>query len=56
MLIGHGRHDRFVPVTHGEWLARSVARADVRISADDGHLTLVTERVPDVHEWLMARF
>jgi pimeloyl-ACP methyl ester carboxylesterase len=56
MLIGHGRHDRFVPVTHGEWLARRVARADVRISADDGHLTLVTERVPDVHEWLMARF
>jgi pimeloyl-ACP methyl ester carboxylesterase len=56
VLIWHGRHDRFVPVTHGEWLARHVGGADVRISADDGHLTLVAERIPAVHEWLMARF
>jgi pimeloyl-ACP methyl ester carboxylesterase len=56
VLVWHGRHDRFVPVTHGEWLARRIPGADVRISADDGHLTLSANRVPEVQAWLQARF
>jgi pimeloyl-ACP methyl ester carboxylesterase len=55
-LVFHGRHDRFVPVTHGEWLARAIPDAEVRISVDDGHLTILTQRIPAVHEWLLARF
>jgi pimeloyl-ACP methyl ester carboxylesterase len=55
-LVWHGRHDQFVPLAHGEWLARAVPGAEVRIAADDGHLTLSTQRIPAVHEWLLARF
>jgi pimeloyl-ACP methyl ester carboxylesterase len=55
-LIWHGRQDFFVPVAHGEWLARAIPGADVRISVDDGHLTLATRRVPEVHAWLLERF
>jgi pimeloyl-ACP methyl ester carboxylesterase len=55
-LVFHGRQDLFVPVSHGEWLARRIPGAEVRISVDDGHLTLATRRIPAVHEWLLARF
>jgi pimeloyl-ACP methyl ester carboxylesterase len=55
-LVWHGRQDRFVPVAHGEWLARAISGAETRITADDGHITLSTERIPAVHEWLLARF
>jgi pimeloyl-ACP methyl ester carboxylesterase len=55
-LVFHGRHDMFVPVSHGEWLARRIPGAEVRISVDDGHLTLMTRRIPAVHEWLLSRF
>jgi hypothetical protein len=30
--------------------------AEVRISVDDGHITLIANRVPQVHSWLLARF
>jgi pimeloyl-ACP methyl ester carboxylesterase len=52
--VWHGRHDRFVPVQHGEWLARHIPGGEAEISATDGHLTLL-ERAGDVHEWLLAR-
>jgi pimeloyl-ACP methyl ester carboxylesterase len=55
LLIWHGEHDLFVPPTHGRWLAARVPAAEARISDEDGHLTLATRRVPDVHEWLVAR-
>ena len=53
-LIVHGRHDRFVPTDHGEWLARAIPGAECWISDDDGHMTLYVNRVPAVHEWLLA--
>lgn len=56
VLVWHGRHDRFVPVAHGEWLARHIPGAEVRIAIDDGHLTLLVDRIPAVHDWLLSRF
>jgi pimeloyl-ACP methyl ester carboxylesterase len=55
VLVWHGRHDRFVPVAHGEWLAARIPGAEARISDEDGHLTLLTRRVPEVHAWLVAQ-
>jgi pimeloyl-ACP methyl ester carboxylesterase len=52
-LIVHGRQDRFVPVAHGEWLAGAIPGAEVRIADDEGHLTLMVNRVSDVHDWLL---
>jgi len=55
VLIVHGRHDKFVPFGHGEWLAARVPGAEAWLLDDDGHLTLMQRRVPEVHAWLAER-
>jgi hypothetical protein len=45
-----------VPAAHGEWLAGHVPGAEARISADDGHLTLIELHLGEVHAWLRAAF
>jgi pimeloyl-ACP methyl ester carboxylesterase len=52
--IWHGRHDRFVPFQHGQWLAQNVPGAESELSETDGHLTLLVNRVAEVHEWLLS--
>lgn len=37
--LWHGAQDRFVPIAHGEWLARHV-QAETHLRSDDGHLSL----------------
>jgi pimeloyl-ACP methyl ester carboxylesterase len=54
--VWHGRHDRFSPFQHGQWLADHVPGAEATIDDSDGHLTLVTTRIGDVHEWLIRHF
>jgi pimeloyl-ACP methyl ester carboxylesterase len=54
VLIVQGGDDRFVPRSHGEWLAAHVRGAEAWIDDANGHLTLMQYRVPDVHEWLRA--
>ena len=52
VMVMHGRQDKFVPVGHGEWLAARVPGVDARILDNDGHLTLLEHRIPEVHAWL----
>ena len=54
--LWHGRHDRFVPFQHGEWLASKIPGVDAHLTDEDGHLTLLQHRVGEVHAWLLARF
>jgi pimeloyl-ACP methyl ester carboxylesterase len=55
VLLCHGRHDRFVPFGHGEWLARHIPGVDARLTEDDGHLTLTAHHLDEVHGWLLER-
>ena len=55
VVLWHGDEDRFVPPAHGRWLAERLANVDAHLSAEDGHLTLITRRVPEVHAWLVER-
>ena len=55
VLLMHGMQDRFVPVSHGEWLAKQIPGIDSRILPDDGHITLAVNRVPEIHRWLISK-
>jgi len=55
VLLLQGRHDKFVPFAHGEWLAGQIPTVEPRLSEDDGHLTLLVDRLDDVHAWLAER-
>jgi pimeloyl-ACP methyl ester carboxylesterase len=54
VLIVQGGDDRFVPRSHGEWLAKAVPGAETWIDDEHGHLTLLEHRVPEVHDWLLS--
>ena len=51
--VWHGAEDLMVPIQHGEWLAAHVPGVDAHLLDGHGHLTLL-DRVPDVHDWLLA--
>jgi pimeloyl-ACP methyl ester carboxylesterase len=52
LLLTHGHHDKFVPFSHGEWLATQIPGVEFRPFADDGHLTLVQNHIGEIHAWL----
>jgi pimeloyl-ACP methyl ester carboxylesterase len=54
VLLLHGDHDRFVPPSHGRWLAERIPGVEARLSDAEGHLTLMN-CIPDVHAWLLDR-
>ncbi len=55
VLLYHGRHDRFVPFGHGEWLAGQIPGVQAELSDDDGHLTLTDRHLEQIHAWLLER-
>ena len=50
VVLWQGKEDRFVPFSHGEWLAHRIPTVDARLTEDDGHITLLVRRVDEVHE------
>jgi pimeloyl-ACP methyl ester carboxylesterase len=56
VLLMQGTEDLMVPPAHGRWLAERIPGVEAEISATEGHLTLLCNRVSDVHAWLLERF
>ena len=56
ILVVQGRQDLMVPWAHGEWLANNLPSAEAWLREEEGHLTLFVNLVPDIHDWLLARF
>ena len=56
VLLWQGVQDLMVPVAHGRWLAEWIPGVEARISEEDGHLSIVEGRLPEILDWLRARF
>ncbi len=41
VLLLHGSADRVVPASHSSWLLRQIPSAELRLSSDDGHLSVL---------------
>jgi pimeloyl-ACP methyl ester carboxylesterase len=54
VVLVHGDEDAFVPLDHGRWLAQRIPGVEARLLDCEGHLSLYA-RIPEVHEWLLAR-
>ena len=53
VLLLHGGRDRVVPAAHSAWLAGRCPTAELRLHADDGHLSIL-DAAEDAVEWLVA--
>jgi pimeloyl-ACP methyl ester carboxylesterase len=51
VLLLHGGRDRVVPSSHGEWLARRCPSAELWLSPDDGHISVLHSGAAAM-EWL----
>lgn len=54
VLLLHGGADRFVPAAHSRWLAGRIGSAELRVSPDDGHVSVLRHGEAAL-EWLAAR-
>jgi pimeloyl-ACP methyl ester carboxylesterase len=56
LQLWHGAQDRFVPFAHGQWLAARLPHAEKHLEPSEGHLSLMVNRAPPVHDWLLSHF
>jgi pimeloyl-ACP methyl ester carboxylesterase len=55
VLIVHGGQDKFVPLSHSEWLAGHIGTAETSFFPDEGHLSLARYHVAEIDEWLLNK-
>jgi pimeloyl-ACP methyl ester carboxylesterase len=55
VAVWQGEQDMMVPAAHGRWLAGHVGGAEAHLPEQEGHLTLLANRIGEIQEWLMER-
>lgn len=53
-LLLHGERDGMVPASHSRWLAARIPGAELRLTPDDGHISVLAH-APAALDWLLAR-
>jgi len=53
VLLLHGGRDGIVPATHSRWLADRIPRAELRLSQEDGHISVLGSAAAAL-DWLRA--
>jgi len=53
LLLLHGSRDRVVPSSHSEWLSRRCPSAELQLSPDDGHISILKSATTAM-DWLRA--
>lgn len=56
LQIWHGKEDRFVPFSHGQWLASWIPQAEAHLEENEGHISMFVNRIPEVQGWLASKF
>jgi pimeloyl-ACP methyl ester carboxylesterase len=51
LLLLHGSRDRVVPSSHSEWLSRRCSSAELQLSPDDGHISILKSATTAM-DWL----
>src|SRR5262249_49721311 len=54
LLLLHGGQDAVVPSSHSQWLAGHCPTAELRLFAEDGHIS-VLNHAEDALDWLASR-
>ena len=55
VLLMQGEQDLMVPADHGRWLAGRIDGVDAHVLPDEGHLTIIQRRMPEILDWLLAK-
>jgi pimeloyl-ACP methyl ester carboxylesterase len=54
VTIWHGEQDRMVPVRHARWLADRIERPTLRLTPEDGHLSIFLDHTDEIAHSLTA--
>ena len=56
VMLMHGRLDQMVPFAHGQWLVERIPGVETRLLDGDGHVSLLSNHISEVHTWLLGMY